>query len=107
MSEFIPDLIDVGVDILNPLQISCTGMDPGRIKKEFGKYLAFWGGGVDTQNILPFGTPSQVRENVKRNIDALREDGGFIFSQVHIIQQGVPIENFVAMWETFMENRDY
>jgi uroporphyrinogen decarboxylase len=107
MSCFIPDLIDVGVDILNPLQISCEGMDPARIKKEYGKDLAFWGGGVDTQKILPFGTPALIKESVKRNIDVLRENGGFIFSQVHIVQQGVPVENFMAMWETFMENRNY
>ncbi|MDR1089878.1 MAG: hypothetical protein LBL79_02280 [Prevotella sp.] len=107
MSVFIPDLIDAGVDILNPLQISCKGMDPARIKKEFGKDLSFWGGGVETQSVLPFGTPEEVRENVKRNIEALRKDGGFIFSTVHNVQEGVPIKNFIAMWETFIENRDY
>jgi uroporphyrinogen decarboxylase len=107
MSEFIPDLIEIGVDILNPIQINCTGMDPFRIKKEFGKDLAFWGAGVETQRILPFGTPDEVREDVKRNIEAMREDGGFIFSTVHNVQRGVPVKNFIAMWETFMENRDY
>jgi uroporphyrinogen decarboxylase len=107
MSDFIPDLIDVGVDILNPLQSNCAGMEADKIKKEFGKDIAFWGGGVDTQKVLPFGTPAEVREDVKRNIDILRKGGGFIFSTIHHIQEGVPIENFIAMWETFIENRDY
>jgi uroporphyrinogen decarboxylase len=107
MSIFIPDLIEVGIDILNPVQISCNGMDPGRIKKEFGKDLSFWGAGIDTQYVLPFGTVKEVKENVKRNIDAMRKDGGFIFSTVHNVQAGVPLENFLAMWETFLENRNY
>jgi uroporphyrinogen decarboxylase len=107
MSEFIPDLIDVGIDILNPVQMSCNGMDPSRIKKEFGKDISFWGAGIDTQYALPFGTVKEVKENVKRNIDAMRKDGGFIFSTVHNVQAAVPIENFIAMWETFMENRNY
>ena len=107
MSVFIPDLIEAGIDVLNPVQISCEGMDPFRLKKEFGRDITFWGGGVDTQRILPFGTPAEVREDVKRNIHALREGGGFIFSQVHIVQRDVPLENFFAMWETFMENRNY
>jgi uroporphyrinogen decarboxylase len=107
MSEFIPDLIDCGIDALNPVQISCKGMDPARLKKEYGKDIAFWGSGLETQHILPFGTVREVKEDTKRNIDAMRQDGGFIFSAVHNIQAGVPVENFIAMWETFMENRNY
>ena len=106
-ADFIPDLIDAGMQILNPVQISCAGMDPARLKKEFGKDLTFWGAGVDTQFVLPFGTVKEVKEDVKRNIDIRKKDGGFIFSTIHNVQAGVPIENFIAMWETFMENRDY
>ncbi len=104
---FIGDLIDIGLDILNPIQINAANMDPFELKKEFGKDLVFWGGGVDTQKILPTGTPQQVRDNVKRSIDALAVDGGFVFATVHNTQADVPLANFLAMWETFMENRYY
>jgi uroporphyrinogen decarboxylase len=99
----IPDLIEIGVDILNPVQISATGMDPFELKKEFGKDLAFWGGGVDTQNVFSTGSPQEVRDDVKRNIDALAPGGGFVFNTVHNTQADVPPENFMAMWETLQE----
>ncbi len=95
----IPDLIDVGIDILNPVQISAAGMDPQELKREFGRDLVFWGGGVDTQQILGTGTPQQVRHDVRRNVEALAPGGGFVFAAVHDIQANVPPENIVAMWE--------
>ncbi len=101
------DLVDAGLDIINPVQISAADMHPLRLKREFGRDLVFWGGGVDTQRVLPKGTPAEVRENVKRNIGALAEGGGFVFATVHNVQADVPVANFMAMWETFMDNRDY
>jgi len=99
----IPDLIEIGVDILNPVQISAAGMDPFELKKEFGSELVFWGGGVDTQNVFSTGTPQEVRDDVRRNIDALAPGGGFVFNTVHNTQADVPPENFMAMWETLRE----
>jgi uroporphyrinogen decarboxylase len=93
----IPDLIEAGVDILNPVQISAAGMDPVRLKAEFGRDLVFWGGGADTQHVLPDGTPAEVADHVHRQIDILAPGGGFIFNQVHNIQANVPPENIVAM----------
>lgn len=97
--DLIPDFIDMGVDILNPVQFTAAGMDLTRLKKEFGKDLVFWGGGVDTQDTLPHGTPSQVSDEVKRNIDILGPGGGFVFAAVHNIQADVPAENFWSMWD--------
>lgn len=99
----IGDLIEIGVDILNPVQVSATGMDSAELKKEFGKDIVFWGGGVDTQTILGNGTPQQVREDVKRRIEDLAPGGGFVFATVHNIQGNVPPENIMAMWETLQE----
>jgi uroporphyrinogen decarboxylase len=78
-------------------------MDPYQLKKDYGDQLVFWGGGVDTQGILPMGTPEEVREDVKRNLDALMPGGGYVFNTVHNIQADVPTENLVAMIETFKE----
>jgi uroporphyrinogen decarboxylase len=103
----IPDLIEMGVDILNPVHITATGMEPRQLKKDFGSDIVFWGGGVDTQYILPNGTPEQVKENVKRNIEALAPGGGFIFSTVHNIQAEVPANNIVAMCEAIKEYGNY
>jgi uroporphyrinogen decarboxylase len=103
----IPDLIEMGVDILNPVHVSATGMEPVQLKKDFGKDIVFWGGGVDTQHILPSGTPEQVKDNVKRNIEALAPGGGFVFSTVHNIQAEVPPENFAAMIEALKEYGKY
>jgi len=96
--EFIPDFIEMGVDILNPVQVSAKNMDTGRLKREFGKYITFWGGGCDTQKVLPFGTQEKVTEEVKRRIEDLAPEGGFVFTQVHNIQVGVPPENIMAMY---------
>jgi len=93
----IPDLIEAGVDILNPVQISAVGMDPVRLKAEFGRDLVFWGGGCDTQHVLPGGTPVQIADHVCQQIDILAPGGGFVFNQVHNIQANVPPENIVAM----------
>lgn len=103
INELIPDLIEVGVDILNPVQVNAAGMDTKRLKKEFGDVLCFWGGGVDTQHILPYGTPQQVRDEVRRRIDDLAPGGGFIFNTVHNIQADVPPQNLAAMFETLRE----
>jgi len=103
----IPLLIDEGIDILNPVQVNAAGMDTLALKREFGKDITFWGGGVDTQQVLPFGTPKEVKEEVKMRIDHLAKDGGFIFSAVHNIQADVSPENFMAMWEALMEFGKY
>ena len=101
--EILPDLIEVGVDILNPVQVSAAGMDTRRLKAEFGRDIVFWGGGVDTQRVLPHGTPQEVRDEVRRRIDDLAPGGGFVFNTVHNIQADVPPENILAMWETLQE----
>ena len=99
----IPDLIEVGVDILNPVQVSAKGMDTAELKKEFGDEIAFWGGGVDTQRILGSGTTEQVKDEVRRRIEDLAPGGGFIFASVHNIQPNVPPANIMAMWEAMRE----
>lgn len=97
--EFIPYLIDAGVDIINPVQISTKGMRPEKLKKNFGKYITFWGGGIDTQHTLPRGTPDAVRSDIRKNCEIFMKDGGFIFTQVHNILAGVPPENIVTMYD--------
>ena len=97
VEPFIKDFIDLGFDILNPVQVSATGMEPGHLKDTFGKDIVFWGGGVDTQNTLPFGTPEQVEKEVLKHCEIFSKDGGFIFNTVHNIQATVPVENIVAM----------
>jgi uroporphyrinogen decarboxylase len=104
---FIPDFIEMGVDVLNPVQVSAKDMNTQRLEQEFGQDITFWGGGCDTQQVLPFGTPSEVREEVKRRIDDLAPGGGFVFNQVHNIQAGVPPENIMAMYEAVHEFGEY
>ncbi len=99
----IPDLIEIGCDIINPVQVSADGMDSAELKREFGKDLTFWGGGVDTQGVFGVGTPQQVRDDVKRRLNDLMPGGGFVFNTVHNIQGNVPVENIVAMLDTVQE----
>ena len=99
----LQDLIEIGIDILNPVHITATGMDPAALKRDFGRDVCFWGGGVETQNVLPFGTPQEVRDNVRRNVDALAPGGGYVFNTIHNIQADVPPENIVAMVEALRQ----
>jgi len=105
--EILPDLIDTGLDILNPVQFTATGMDLKELKRDFGDVLTFWGGGVDTQSTLNNGSPQQVADEVKRIIDILAPGGGFVFAPVHNIQDDVSPENFWAMWDTLQEYGKY
>jgi uroporphyrinogen decarboxylase len=105
--RLIPDLIEAGIDILNPVQISAADMDLWELKREFGHDLVFWGGGVDTQGVLGTATPQAIKEHVKQNIEALAPGGGFVFAAVHDIQADVPPENIVAMWEAWQEYGSY
>lgn len=97
--QLIPDLIDAGVEVLNPVQTSARGMDPARLKREYGRDLCFWGGGCDTQGLLATGTPEQVREDVRRRLEIFMPGGGYVWNQVHNLLADVPPENVVAMLE--------
>jgi len=102
--RYIPEWIDAGIDILNPVQISAANMEPDRLMREFGGQIVFWGGGCDTQDVLPLATPDEVREHVRRNIGVFSSGrGGYVFTQVHNIQQDVPVENVEAMFEAAYE----
>jgi uroporphyrinogen decarboxylase len=101
--DFIPELIDNGAQILNPVQLSARNMDPADLKRRFGKQLAFWGGGVDAQHILPRGTPEEVAADVRHNVQALMPGGGYIFNNCHNIQGEVPPENILALFDTAYE----
>jgi len=105
--DLIPDLIEIGFDIINPVQVSAAGMDTQVLKKTYGEDIVFWGGGMDTQKVLPFGTPAEVAEEVKQRIDDLAPQGGFVFAAVHNIQADVPPENIVAAFETALEYGKY
>ena len=94
----IPDLIEIGIDALNPIQVAAAEMDTKRLKREFGRDLAFWGA-IDNQQVLPRGTPEDVRQEVKRRIDDLADGGGYVLCAAHNLQQDVPPENIVAMYE--------
>ena len=97
--NLIPYMIEMGIDILNPVQCNAVQMEPQRLKTEFGEQLVFWGGGVDTQTVLPFGTPDEVRQQVRDRVSILGSDGGFIFAPTQEIQADVPPENVVAMYD--------
>jgi uroporphyrinogen-III decarboxylase len=100
ITAYMNDFAEAGVDILNPVQISAAGMDPKMLKDTWGDRFVFWGGAVDAQHTLPFGTADQVRVEAHRNIDVFARGGGFVFNNVHNIQAGVPTENIVAMLES-------
>jgi hypothetical protein len=103
--DLLPDLVEAGFDILNPVQCSAAGMDPRRLKKEFGKLLTFWGGGVNTQQTLPFGTPEEVYREVRERIEILGEGGGFVFDAIHNVQGPTPTANMVAMFKAVKDSR--
>ena len=105
--ELLPDLVEIGVDVLNPVQVSAAGMESAALKREFGRDLVFWGGGVDTQRVLGAGTPADVRAEVARRIADLAPGGGFVFASIHNIQANVPAENLAALWETVEELGGY
>jgi uroporphyrinogen-III decarboxylase len=98
-------IIEAEFDILNPVQCSARGMDAAALKKRYGDRLVFWGGGVDTQQTLPFGTPQQVRDEVRARIETFAPGGGFVFSGIHNIQAGTPVENLIAMFDTIAAYR--
>lgn len=100
---FIPDFIEMGIDIINPVHISVKGMTPEPLKKDFGKDIVFWGGGVETQHVLPTGSAEQVKEDVRKNLADLMPDGGYVFNTVHNIQAEVPPENIIAMWDALQK----
>jgi len=105
IADIIPDLIEIGVEIINPVQTSARGMDPARLKREFGKDITFWGGGCDTQRVLPLGSPAEIEAHVKARIETFAPGGGFVFTQVHNIMPHVPPRNVVAMVEAVRRYR--
>ncbi len=101
----IPELIEAGFDVLNPVQCSADGMEAKRLKNEFGKQVVFWGGGVDTQKTLPFGRPEEVYREVRQRIDIFAPGGGFVFNSIHNVQSNVPVENLLAMFRAVNDGR--
>ncbi|MBI5091764.1 MAG: hypothetical protein HZB26_04885 [Candidatus Hydrogenedentes bacterium] len=100
---YIPDLLDNGIDILNPVQISAEGMDTRMLKERFGQRLTFWGGGIDAQHVLPSESPEVIREHVRRNLEVFKPGGGYVFNNCHNIQAGVPPENILALFDAAYE----
>ncbi len=105
--DLIPDLIDVGFDIVNPVQVSARGMDTRRLKQAYGRDITFWGGSADTQRVLPFGTPAEVVAEARRRIEDLAPGGGYVFAPIHNIQAFVPPQNIVALFDTALEYGKY
>jgi hypothetical protein len=101
----LPDLVESGFDILNPVQCSAVGMDPKMLKEKFGDKVTFWGGGIDTQRTLPFGTPEEIRKEVRERIAIFGQGGGFVFNTVHNVQANTPAENLVALYDEFKKAR--
>ncbi len=105
MVDLYDDFVDAGVDVVNPVQISAEGMEPRKLKDRWGDDLVFWGGGIDTQHVLPFGSPEEIEEQVKENVRIFGEDGGFVFNAVHNIQARIPKENLKALFDAFARYR--
>jgi uroporphyrinogen decarboxylase len=101
--QLIPELLDNGIDILNPVQTSARDMDPQELKRHFGSKLTFWGGGCDSQHVLPTGTPEEVATHVRQQVNILKRGGGYVFNNIHNIQGGVPPQNIVAMYDAAYE----
>lgn len=102
--NLLPDLVESGFDLLNPVQTSAAGMDPAELKSRFGDQLVFWGGGIDTQRVLPFGTPDEIRSQVRERMQIFGRGGGFVFNTIHNVQARIPVENLVALYRAV---RDY
>jgi uroporphyrinogen-III decarboxylase len=102
--DFLPDFVEAGFDVLNPVQCSAARMDARMLKREFGGQLTFWGGGVDTQRTLPFGTPEEVYREVRERIEIFNDGGGFVFNTVHNIQGPTPVENLLAMFRAVRDS---
>ncbi len=107
VEPLIKEFIEAGFDILNPVQTSAANMGPHNLKEKYGDRMTFWGGGIDTQTTLPFGTPDQVRREVQERIRVFAPGGGFVFNTVHNVQPGVPVENILAMYEAINEYGTY
>lgn len=107
VAALLPDFLEAGFDVLNPVQCSAAGMDPRLLKERFGDRICFWGGGVDTQRTLPFGTPGEVRSEVKERIGILGKGGGLVFNTIHNVQARVPVENLLALYEAVREHGRY
>ena len=103
VEPLLDDLIDAGMDAINPVQISCTGMDPGHLKARFGPRMTFWGGGCDTRFVLARGTPQEIRRHVREQVSIFKPGGGFVFQQVHNVLADVPPENVIAMFDAAYE----
>ena len=107
VANFLPLFAECGFDIVNPVQCSAKGMDAQMIKDAVGDRLVFWGGGIDTQYVLPYGTAQEIRDSVERNIDAFAPGGGFVFAPVHNVQADVPVKNFMVMLEAYAKHCHY
>jgi hypothetical protein len=105
--SLLPDMIEAGFDIYNPVQCSAAGMEPRGLKARFGQQLIFWGGGVDTQRTLPFGSPAEIRAEVRERMRIFGANSGFVFNTTHNVQPNIPVENLLAMYETVQEYRNY
>ncbi len=103
VERFIPSFIEAGFDILNPVQCSAVGMDPEHLKRTYGDQIVFWGGGVDTQQVLPFGTPEEVRQQVMERCRIFSRNGGYVFNAIHNVQARTPVENIIAMLKAVHE----
>jgi len=103
--ELLGEFIDAGFDILNPVQTGAAGMAPQTLKEQYGDRIVFWGGGIDTQKTLPFGTPEEIREEVARNLEVFAPGGGYVFNAIHNVQAKIPVENLLAFFESFADNR--
>ncbi len=105
--QLLDDIVDAGFDILNPVQTTAADMNPTALKEKYGDRVTFWGGGIDTQHTLPFGTPDQVRQAVHERMRIFGPGGGFVFNPIHNVQSGVPVENLLALYQAVQEFRDY
>lgn len=105
--SLLPDLIDAGMDIFNPVQTDAAQMDPAELKRRFGKQITFWGGGIDTHRVLPFGTPEEVREDVRRRLQIFAPGGGYVFASIHNMLGDAPPENILAAVDTVLEFGNY